>query len=89
MPSSRHARITRRAISPRFAIRIFLNTADPGAADRAHGSVGGRLCANHQGVKSEVRLELGRPASAMSLRLRSDAELIPEARSANSLGLVE
>src|SRR4029450_11745143 len=25
MPSSRHAWITRRAISPRFAIRIFLN----------------------------------------------------------------
>src|SRR5438477_636039 len=26
MPSSRHARITRSAISPRLAIRIFLNT---------------------------------------------------------------
>src|SRR6185295_4337092 len=27
MPSSRHARMTRSAISPRLAIRIFLNTA--------------------------------------------------------------
>src|SRR5687767_4357301 len=31
MPSSRQARITRRAISPRLAIRTFLNTAGPGA----------------------------------------------------------
>src|SRR3954463_13722056 len=29
MPSSRHARMTRSAISPRLAIRIFLNTAAP------------------------------------------------------------
>ena len=28
-PSSRHARITRRAISPRLAIRIFLNIGYP------------------------------------------------------------
>src|SRR5580692_6942888 len=28
MPSSRHARCTRSAISPRFAIRIFLNIAE-------------------------------------------------------------
>src|SRR6187399_2435130 len=27
MPSSRHARMMRSAISPRFAMRIFLNTA--------------------------------------------------------------
>src|SRR6185436_9880040 len=41
MPSSRHAWITRRAISPRLAIRIFLNMAPvPGlarAARRADG----------------------------------------------------
>src|SRR5690349_6856172 len=29
MPSSLHAQMTRRAISPRLAIRILLNTADP------------------------------------------------------------
>src|SRR5688500_1817166 len=32
MPSSWHARITRRAISPRFAISTVLNTGDPGRA---------------------------------------------------------
>src|SRR5579875_1598702 len=37
MPSSRHARWIRRAISPRFAIRIFLNIAPacPAAASAA------------------------------------------------------
>src|SRR5689334_21783514 len=30
MPSSRHARITRSAISPRFAIKIFLNGGTAG-----------------------------------------------------------
>src|SRR5688572_18947186 len=29
MPSSRHAKMTRRATSPRFAIRIFLNMLMP------------------------------------------------------------
>src|ERR1700680_4283119 len=32
MPSSRHAKMTRRATSPRFAMRIFLNILTPGAA---------------------------------------------------------
>src|SRR4029453_7180181 len=34
MPSSRHATITRSAISPRFAIRIFLNMANAAASLR-------------------------------------------------------
>src|SRR6476469_3885849 len=40
-PSSRQARMTRKAISPRLAMRTFLNTrgsAEP--ADLAYGSVG-------------------------------------------------
>src|SRR6476620_10748978 len=33
MPSSRHARCTRKAISPRLAIRIFLNISGPASLD--------------------------------------------------------
>ncbi len=45
MPSSRHARITRTAISPRFAIRIFENTSPPTpspACGQARGSTSPR-----------------------------------------------
>ena len=40
MPSSRHVRITRTAISPRFAIRIFESNATPGWASRNAVSYG-------------------------------------------------
>src|SRR5262245_44141215 len=38
MPSSLHAQMTRRAISPRFAINTFLNIRPKSALLRPHGS---------------------------------------------------
>src|SRR5512143_1822254 len=87
MPSSRQARMTRRAISPRLAIRTFLNTDNPRIADLARGAVGDELRLAHQGVRS-WRSDFA-PLVAVPLKVRSEAELIPEALSANSLGLVE
>jgi hypothetical protein len=44
MPSSRHVRMTRIAISPRFAIRIFDSNGSPGwVAEPARAAAGGRI----------------------------------------------
>ena len=76
-PSSRHARITRSAISPRLAMRTFLNTGAPWATAGVA----------HQWAASLWRGD-GAVPPVMSEKVRSDAESMPEARSANSLGLL-
>src|ERR1043165_3405879 len=74
MPSSRHARITRRAISPRLAISTFLNirlglaTLLPG--DVGEGPVGRALDA------AEAQCELARIARVEQRHLVADHALV-------------
>src|SRR6267142_1498180 len=78
-PSSRHARMTRRAISPRLAMRTFLNTpGSAGVAGRAGSAVGEEDLPNHQGVRSSARGADESPV--ISVNFRSDAESTPDTR---------
>src|SRR5690348_7260833 len=94
-PSSRHARMTRSAISPRLAIRTFLNTGPPSVG---HALDLLRDLLQHHGTsRSPMRGFASRACRVMGQDCESDSKsdqllsLVPATpctRSANSLGLV-
>src|SRR5580658_8089779 len=65
MPSSLHAQMTRRAISPRFAIRIFLNMKSASGSEKDSGS----LAAVGRGQQTNKKARLGAPPQRLPVSL--------------------
>src|SRR4051794_36577572 len=93
-PSSRHARITRSAISPRFAMRIFLNGGvdggaakrmDPGGFEPMSGLLDAEQLLTELDALSVLRVDLDDGAADLGLDLVhqlhrfDDAERLPGA----------
>src|SRR5215210_3919070 len=82
-PSSRQARMTRSAISPRLAIRTFLNMHAPRACPPAVGNRDELYHALVVDARVQDAVSLSKPDQLLSL-----VPATPCTRSANSLGLV-